>query len=110
MITALHRHRGHHIRRGPWADQPQLEGSPAGLPYVHRKAQGPRPSFVERYPYLTGLTLLLAFIGAAGWLFAHQGCAHPVGNLIAFAMLVGSGMLLLLPVAYARLAPLIGSR
>lgn len=110
MITALHRHRGHHIRRGPWADQPQLEGSPAGLPYVHPKAHGPRPSFVERYPYLTGLTLLLMFAGSVGWLFTHQGCAHPVGNLIAVMIMVGAGTLLLLPIAYARLAPLVGAR
>lgn len=39
------------------------------------------------------LVMLLAF----AWLMTHDGCAHPVGNVLALVVFVAAGTSLLLP-------------
>lgn len=39
------------------------------------------------------LGMLLAF----AWLMTHDGCAHPVGNMLALIVFVAAGTSLLLP-------------
>lgn len=39
------------------------------------------------------LVMLLSF----AWLMTHDGCAHPVGNVLALAVFVAAGTSLLLP-------------
>jgi hypothetical protein len=38
----------------------------------------------ERKAVTVGLADLVGVIVACGWLLTHDGCAHPVGNLLAF--------------------------
>lgn len=42
---------------------------------------------------------------ALAWLLTHDGCAHPIGNTIALAVYVASGVLLTLPWAIEKLEP-----
>lgn len=46
-------------------------------------------------------SLALCAIVALGWLLTHDGCAHPVSNIIALAVWVTAGTMLLLPHAIA---------
>lgn len=39
------------------------------------------------------LVMLLAF----AWLMTHDGCAHPMGNVLALVVFVATGTSLLLP-------------
>lgn len=39
------------------------------------------------------LVMLLAF----AWLMTHDGCAHPMGNVLALVVFVSAGTSLLLP-------------
>ena len=48
-----------------------------------------------------GETITLAVI----WLLTHEGCSHPIGNTIALAVYVASGVLLALPWAMEKLEP-----
>lgn len=48
-----------------------------------------------------GETITLAVI----MLLAHEGCSHPIGNTIALAVYVASGVLLALPWAMEKLEP-----
>lgn len=41
------------------------------------------------------LVMLLAF----AWLMTHDGCAHPMGNVLALIVFVATGTSLLLPYA-----------
>lgn len=54
-----------------------------------------------------GETIALAIIMllALAWLLTHDGCAHPIGNTIALAVYVASGVLLTLPWAIEKLEP-----
>lgn len=54
-----------------------------------------------------GETIALAIIMllALAWLLTHDGCAHPIGNTIALAIYLGSGVLLALPWAIEKLEP-----
>lgn len=54
-----------------------------------------------------GETIALAIIMllALAWLLTHDGCAHPIGNAIALAVYVASGVLLTLPWAIEKLEP-----
>lgn len=45
--------------------------------------------------------LALAAICAFVWLMTHDACAHPMGNLLAMAVLTASAVRLLLPYAAA---------
>lgn len=38
---------------------------------------------MNRYPYLTGLVLVIAEILCFCWMLTHTGCAHPLGNGVA---------------------------
>lgn len=46
--------------------------------HVHGKR-----SFTDRYPYTTGLLLVVAEALCVCWVLTHSGCAHPIGNGIA---------------------------
>lgn len=54
-----------------------------------------------------GETIALAVIMllALAWLLNHEGCSHPIGNTIALAVYVASGVLLTLPWAMEKLEP-----
>ena len=41
---------------------------------------------MKRYPYLTGLVLVIAEILCFCWMLTHAGCAHPLGNGVAAVM------------------------
>ncbi|KFI50048.1 hypothetical protein [Bifidobacterium biavatii] len=53
----------------------------------------------HRYPYLT---LLLILATALIWLLTHEGCAHPIGNTIAWLVACGYVPLRLLALIEAR--------
>ena len=49
--------------------------------------------------------LAIIMLLALAWLLTHDGCAHPIGNTIALAVYVASGVLLALPWAMEKLEP-----
>mgnify|MGYP001373301095 CR=1 FL=1 len=49
--------------------------------------------------------LAIVMLLALAWLLTHDGCAHPIGNTIALAVYVASGVLLALPWAIEKLEP-----
>lgn len=51
-----------------------------------------------------GLGLGVSCVVSLGWLLTHDGCAHPIGNLLALLVLVGAGTILLLPAALRLMA------
>lgn len=67
-------HRGHHIRHD-----------------IPIKTE--QPPFPSRYPYLTRLTAIILLILALAWLFTHEACRHPLGNLAAFAIMIATPIL-----------------
>lgn len=51
------------------------------------------------------ITLAVIMLLALAWLLTHEGCSHPIGNTIALAVYVASGVLLALPWAMEKLEP-----
>ena len=51
-----------------------------------------------------GAGLGVLCVAALGWLLTHDGCAHPIGHLLAMIVLVGAGTILLLPAALRLMA------
>lgn len=51
------------------------------------------------------ITLAVIMLLALAWLLNHEGCSHPIGNTIALAIYLGSGVLLALPWAMEKLEP-----
>lgn len=56
-------------------------------------------------PDAADITLAVIMLLALAWLLTHDGCAHPIGNTIALAVYVASGVLLALPWAIEKLEP-----
>ena len=54
---------------------------------------------------VVAITLAIIMLLALAWLLTHDGCAHPIGNTIALAVYVASGVLLALPWAMEKLEP-----
>ena len=51
------------------------------------------------------ITLAVIMLLALAWLLTHEGCSNPIGNTIALAVYVASGVLLALPWAMEKLEP-----
>lgn len=51
------------------------------------------------------ITLAVIMLLALAWLLTHEGCSHPIGNIIALTIYLGSGVLLALPWAMEKLEP-----
>lgn len=45
------------------------------------------------------ITLAIVMLLSLAWLLTHDGCLHPIGNMIALVVYVASGTLLVLPKA-----------
>lgn len=58
----------------------------------------------SRTDSVAGAALTLACALAALWLLTHDGCAHPLGNALALAVYIATGLALLLPRATAAWA------
>lgn len=56
------------------------------------------------------IALAIVMLLSLAWLLTHDGCAHPIGNTIALAVYVASGVLLALPWAIEKLEPYLTER
>lgn len=63
---------------------------------------GPSKRFVRRYPAISGLTAMAAgavtAVCAMLWILSHDGCAHPLGAVVAVLLLAAGGVFSLTPV------------